>query len=278
MKSTKVLYLILSLLLVTTGCEKKPTATQFHKAVQTGDINQVKILISKGADVNSKGDSRRTPLHLTAITGSKDIAELLIANGAKLNAKSDLPVGLTPLHWAIVSGHKDIVELLISKGADVNKIDNYGITPLHSAVIVGNKEIVDILIAKGADLNIYMDDNIPSWWAKEKGDQEFFEQFRKDLHDKKQKAEFLCQAANEGDIDKVKTVVLSHGHWDHGNGLKYIKDKKLICHPNVFIKRYHRNENYNIGLELNYKELNERFHIITSKEPYYISENIIFLK
>ena len=79
------------------------------------------------------------------------------------------------------------------------------------------------------------------------------------------------------DIDNVKTVVLSHGHWDHGNGLKYVKDKKLICHPNVFIKRYHRNENFNIGLELNYKELNERFKIITSKEPYHISEKVIFL-
>lgn len=79
------------------------------------------------------------------------------------------------------------------------------------------------------------------------------------------------------DIDKVEIVVLSHGHWDHGNGLKYIKDKKLICHPNVFIKRYHRNENFHIGLKLSYNELNNRFKIITSKEPYYISEKIIFL-
>ena len=79
------------------------------------------------------------------------------------------------------------------------------------------------------------------------------------------------------DIDNVETVVLSHGHWDHGNGLKYIKDKILICHPNAFIKRYHRNENTNIGLDLSYKELKKRFKIITSKEPYYIYENIIFL-
>lgn len=79
------------------------------------------------------------------------------------------------------------------------------------------------------------------------------------------------------DIDNIKTVVLSHGHWDHGNGLKYIKNKNLICHPNVFIKRYHRNEKFHIGLELNYKELSKKFRIITSKEPYHISENIIFL-
>jgi 7,8-dihydropterin-6-yl-methyl-4-(beta-D-ribofuranosyl)aminobenzene 5'-phosphate synthase len=50
------------------------------------------------------------------------------------------------------------------------------------------------------------------------------------------------------DIDKVERVVLSHGHWDHGNGLKYIKNKDLICHPNAFIKRYRRNDNFHIGL------------------------------
>ena len=26
-------------------------------------------------------------------------------------------------------------------------------------------------------------------------------------------------------LDDVETVVLSHGHWDHGNGLKY-----FLCH------------------------------------------------
>jgi len=79
------------------------------------------------------------------------------------------------------------------------------------------------------------------------------------------------------DIDNVETVVLSHGHWDHGNGLKYIKDKNLICHPNAFIKRYRRNDDIHNGLDLNYNELNDRFQIITSQEPYQVSENIKFL-
>ncbi len=78
-------------------------------------------------------------------------------------------------------------------------------------------------------------------------------------------------------IDKVETVVLSHGHWDHGNGLKFIKNKKLICHPNAFMKRYRRADNFYIGLDLSYKKLKKRFKIITSKEPYNISENVIFL-
>ncbi len=79
------------------------------------------------------------------------------------------------------------------------------------------------------------------------------------------------------DVDTAETVVLSHGHWDHGNGLKYLANKKLICHPKCFIKRYRKNENYNIGLDLSYAELKKKFEILVSQEPYYLSENTIFL-
>jgi len=79
------------------------------------------------------------------------------------------------------------------------------------------------------------------------------------------------------DIGKVDIVVLSHGHWDHGNGLKYLSGQKLLCHPGAFIKRYHRNDHVNLGLELNYEKLNTKFELIRSKEPYHISQNIVFL-
>ena len=78
-------------------------------------------------------------------------------------------------------------------------------------------------------------------------------------------------------LDEVETVVLSHGHWDHGNGLKYLTEKKLICHPGTFIKRYRKGGTENIGLDLTFEELDERFNIIMSKEPFSISNKIIFL-
>jgi 7,8-dihydropterin-6-yl-methyl-4-(beta-D-ribofuranosyl)aminobenzene 5'-phosphate synthase len=86
------------------------------------------------------------------------------------------------------------------------------------------------------------------------------------------------------DIDKIETVVLSHGHWDHGDGLRYISNKKLICHPDVFQKRYRKKgdlpagrQGENIGLELNMNELKDKFDIISTKKPYPVSKNIIFL-
>jgi 7,8-dihydropterin-6-yl-methyl-4-(beta-D-ribofuranosyl)aminobenzene 5'-phosphate synthase len=70
---------------------------------------------------------------------------------------------------------------------------------------------------------------------------------------------------------------LSHGHWDHGNGLKFIKGKKLICHPDCFKKRYRKKDNSYIGLPIAMKEAVETFELVLSNEPYNVSDNIIFL-
>lgn len=78
-------------------------------------------------------------------------------------------------------------------------------------------------------------------------------------------------------IEKIDTVVLSHGHWDHGDGLRYISNKKLICHPDVFQERYRKNDDENIGLELSFKELKNKFDITYTRLPFEVSKNIIFL-
>lgn len=80
------------------------------------------------------------------------------------------------------------------------------------------------------------------------------------------------------DIQKeVETVVLSHGHWDHGNGLKYLSGKTLITHPEAFINRYRIKDDSHIGLTLSKDELKEKFTLKITKEPFEISRSIIFL-
>lgn len=78
-------------------------------------------------------------------------------------------------------------------------------------------------------------------------------------------------------LDEVETVVLSHGHWDHGNGLKYLKNKKLICHPYAFIKRYRKSDGNYIGLNTCFLDLNKKFKLIDTRKPYYITNEILFL-
>lgn len=120
-------------------------------AAVSGDIEQVKLLISKSADVNAKNQRGNTPLYLAAQNGHKDVAELLIAKGADVNAKDNN--GSTLLHGACFKNNKDIARLLIGKGAEVNVKDNANVTPLLTAATFGRITIAELLIDKGADVN-----------------------------------------------------------------------------------------------------------------------------
>lgn len=156
--------------------EAQAEAEHIYHAAANGEIEQVKLLISQGADVNVKDSAGQTPLHYAARKGHKEIVELLLANGADVNARDRM--SKTPVEDAMGGNHREIVQLLISKGADisplhlalymkdetkakslieggadVNKRTPFGITPLHIAAGAGLKDIVELLIEKGADVN-----------------------------------------------------------------------------------------------------------------------------
>ena len=90
---------------------------------------------------------------------------------------------------------------------------------------------------------------------------------------------FLKNAAKlEIDIhNEVNTVVLSHGHWDHGDGLSFLEGKRLITHPIAFMERFRGNDDSYIGLNMTEDELKEKYNLVTECEPYIISDNIYFL-
>ena len=77
-------------------------------------------------------------------------------------------------------------------------------------------------------------------------------------------------------LDKLDAVVLSHGHYDHGNGLGYIPGNRLICHPDCFLKRYSRKDGRYIGLNLTRTEIEKLFILETYREPHHLSGKIVF--
>ncbi|MFH1133448.1 MAG: MBL fold metallo-hydrolase [Nanoarchaeota archaeon] len=79
------------------------------------------------------------------------------------------------------------------------------------------------------------------------------------------------------DLDKVDTIVLSHGHGDHGDGLAHLSGKTLICHPSCFQKRYRKRDSSYIGLPLTEEQARRKFKLVLSKKPYKVSGNITFL-
>ncbi len=90
---------------------------------------------------------------------------------------------------------------------------------------------------------------------------------------------FLKNAKTLGiDIHKnVQKVILSHGHWDHGDGLRFLDKKTLITHPDSFVKRFRKNDKSPVGLSFSREEAKNKFTLIESKIPFQISKNLYFL-
>jgi len=90
---------------------------------------------------------------------------------------------------------------------------------------------------------------------------------------------FLKNAQKLGvDIEnEVQQIILSHGHWDHGNGLVHLNNKKLLTQPGSFVQRYRKRDHSYIGLNLSKHELENKFQLTTSTSPVQVTTNMWFL-
>tara|TARA_Y100001934_G_scaffold48840_1_gene59352 strand:- start:972 stop:1805 length:834 start_codon:yes stop_codon:yes gene_type:complete len=134
------------------------------EAVEKNNIQKVRMLLNKGANINTELGSV-TPL---LAASSLEMVKLLVANGANIDAVEIN--GFTALNRAVVRMNVDIVKYLISIGADTSIKDLASETLLHHAAKgfpdkngrrkrvsrnvnwIGSKEIVNILLANEADI------------------------------------------------------------------------------------------------------------------------------
>jgi cytohesin len=125
-----------------------------HSAVQSGKKEIVELVIDKGANIDAKDKDGQSPLHIAIHDGNMEIVELLISKGANINVKDN--DGITPLYLATDKDftNSDIIKLLILKGAEINVRNKYGLTPIVNSIKLGNKEVVELMIDKGADVNV----------------------------------------------------------------------------------------------------------------------------
>jgi 7,8-dihydropterin-6-yl-methyl-4-(beta-D-ribofuranosyl)aminobenzene 5'-phosphate synthase len=98
------------------------------------------------------------------------------------------------------------------------------------------------------------------------------------LFDAGQSDMFLKNAeAMKINMTNIDMIILSHGHFDHGDGLWNLPGGRLLCHPGCFTKRYRKSDHSYIGLKNTKDELAGKFELVTSSKPYKISEKIFFL-
>jgi ankyrin len=104
----------------------------FFAAVARGDTAEVQTLIDSGrANPNERGHHGRTPLHYAAYYDQEDVAKLLLEKGAEIDTAARF--GETPLHAAASYGNIKVVRLLVDRGANINAADTGGRTPLDCA-------------------------------------------------------------------------------------------------------------------------------------------------
>ena len=114
------------------------------------DAHVVDLLLKHGADPNRTGPAGTTALMWAAPSVAK--VRLLLGRGANVNARSDTE--RTPLLVAAsYPGTVDVLRVLLDRGADLRAQDRTGTTALALAVRSADVEVVRFLVEKGLDPN-----------------------------------------------------------------------------------------------------------------------------
>jgi len=138
--------------------------TALFLAAYHGNVEIVKLLLAKGAEINPKNADY--PLDGAIAANKPELVKLLLAKGAKVTGDA------RPLDAAAMVGNLDIVKMLVAQGAEpwlrgdscVIRVDEEGkVTsttvhgtgdlPIHLAALSGHTELVDYFITLGIDVN-----------------------------------------------------------------------------------------------------------------------------
>lgn len=124
------------------------TARSLHEAVVGGDYDETARLLDQGASIEAKDPgSGASPLHYAVMKGRMKIIDLLLSRGADVNSRTRN--GTTPLHTAALYARKEVAERLLEAKADVNAKSQSGATALALATAAKNWPIVEMLRAHG---------------------------------------------------------------------------------------------------------------------------------
>ena len=137
----------------------------FFQAIRSGKTEELQRQLTTGVSANDSLDGY-SALMAATLNGSVEQMKILIAHGANVNYQSSN--GSTALWLAVPDWNK--TKLLLDNGADVNHtIEGYGIL-VKLAAIPGSIKLFRLLINRGADLKKSAPDNYLVYNAAASGD------------------------------------------------------------------------------------------------------------
>jgi len=117
----------------------------FLAACAAGDREEVKVLLGRGADIDTANVDGLTALHQACIDDNLDMVEFLVANGADVNRGDN--EGWTPLHATASCGFLSIAKFLLEHGANVAAVNNDG----ELAIDISESDEMEDLLQKEID-------------------------------------------------------------------------------------------------------------------------------
>ena len=127
-----------------------------HWLAESEQLDPLRDAIDAGADLSTRDEEGRTPLHVAVEYGRSAAVELLLAAGADVEAPEGAAPGFRPLHRACLprpgSAAVDptLIEILLKHGARGDVTDDRGTTPLHLCVEWCEADLVERLIGHAA--------------------------------------------------------------------------------------------------------------------------------
>jgi ankyrin repeat protein len=137
--------------------------TYLSSCATNGDLDGVKLLIAKGANLNLDHETAIVPLVTAARFAHTDIAMLLLESGASVDRTDN--ESRTALHYAAFIGALDIVRLLCERGANPDTTVDNGYTALHCAASSNeatdsHRQVISTLCECGATVDAQTNDDV----------------------------------------------------------------------------------------------------------------------
>ena len=134
-------------------------ATILHSiAYRSRNIEDIKFLVEKNADLNQNSYDDETSFHYLARNKyvTLDMVKYLLKHGGDVSVRNKY--GSTPLHFISLNEDikPEIVKCIIDNSSNINVINDFGATPIHCLAIYNNSinnKIIKLFLDEGADIN-----------------------------------------------------------------------------------------------------------------------------
>ncbi|MEP7336163.1 MAG: ankyrin repeat domain-containing protein [Acidobacteriota bacterium] len=183
--TVRFLFLLL-FLFVPLGIRAQNLNEELITAARKSNVEAVKTLLAKGADVNAKTEYGATPLFFACDRGNVEIVKLLLAAGADVDAR-DTFYKSTPTSWAVQRDQAEVVKLLVEKKPASRE------QTTAMAIMMGQPKTAQALLGMGE----FKPESLTAWltMSEKNGNTEIVEALKKAGAKPKPKNEYKVDAA-----------------------------------------------------------------------------------